>query len=273
MIRGFKKITGRLFFFIILIFIVLIRFDESYKSLIIDFLTPFVTKKHEIENSIKNKVSSKMTKAELLKQNETLIKELEIKDIKLRQYKFLKNENKELRQELNITGKLELDFITASIIGQDPVNSGREYRIDKGKRHGIDKGFAVLAKGFLFGRIIETSNATSIVLTILDPNCKISVRIINTNINGILFGRIDQQWKLNPLCIIKYLPRDRKFHAGMQIETSSLSNEIPAGLPVGTLKRDGDNNVTYTVDNLYKTANMKPLDISQSIGIVTVVTK
>ncbi len=274
MIRGFKKIAVSLFFFIVLILIVLIRYDEnSYKPLIIDFLTRFVTKKHELEQAVKYQVSSKLTKVELMKQNEMLLVELDLKDLKLRQYELLKNENKELRRELGIMSKSDLDLIAASIIGKDPVNSGREFRIDKGKRHGIKTGFAVLAKGFLFGRIIESSNDTSTVLTILDPNCKISVRIVNTHINGILFGGIDQQWKQNPLCIIKYLPRDRKLHAGMQIETSSLGNEIPAGIPVGTLKRDDNNNVTYTIDHLYKTANMKPLDISQSIEHVTVVTK
>ena len=273
MIKKVKKAAGKLFFLIIILVIVLIRFDDSFKQLMIDFLTPFVIKKHEIEHTMKLKVSSKLSKTELLEQNEQLINKLNIKDIKLRQYEFLKNEINELRHELNITRKLEPEFVIASIIGKDPVNSGREYRIDKGKRHGLEKGLAVLANGFLFGRIIESSNKTSTVLTILDPNCKISVRIVNTNSNGILFGRSDQQWKVNPLCIIKYLPRDKNFHAGMQIETSSLSNEIPPGIPVGTLKRDSDNNVTYTIDNLYKTANMKPLDLSKSFRTVTVLLK
>ena len=257
--------------FIIVLF--LIRFHPSSKSLIVDFLSPFLVKKKNLEWQLKNRSTIQKSKIELIKQIENLQQEIEFLHFENRKLHNLKQVNKELNRLLNVEGRPDYDYLPARIISRDPANGGRKVRLDRGILDGVKIGQPILAQGYLYGRILETSKHTSLVLTILDPNCKISVKIANTNLHGVLFGLEKEAWKMNPSCIIKFLPRDFEYQPGMKVLTSGYSTLIPGAIPVGVLSPNRTGNVTEIVDQLYKVANLKTLDLREEFDYITILMK
>ena len=241
--------------------------------MIVDFIAPFLIKKKEIELSLSNPSALPKTKIELIKENERLNEEVTKLKARVRELNFLRHENSELRKLTDVLKRTDFVYTKARIVSRDPASGGRRVRIDRGATQGIAVGQPVLANGYLYGRVLETSDQTALILTVIDPNCKISVKIAGTNIHGILEGQQKERWKVNPLCIIKYLPRDYEYKAGMKLETSTLGTIIPPRIPVGELIQNQSNRVTKTIDNLYKIAYLKPLNLLQEINFVLVVTK
>ena len=249
-----------------------IRYHPTPRTLIVDFVAPFLIEKKDLESRLSSDAATSKTKIELIQENKRLKEGLDNLILRLRESRILKQENLELRGLLDLQKLRNVNYIAARIISKDPASGGRRLRIDRGKTHGVAVGQAVLAKGFLYGRILETSDQTALILTIIDPNCKISVNIIDTNIHGILSGRKTDRWKASPLCALKYLPRDVEYKSGMKVETSALGTMISAKIPVGELVPNTADEMTESVDHLYRIANVKPLDLFHEINFVTIVT-
>lgn len=255
------------------IFLVSLRFHPAPKALIADFITPFLSQKKDFEWELDNSSTLKKSKIELLQQIESLNHEiLKLKSENQRLHK-LKQVNKDLIRLLDIQGREDYDYLAARIITRDPANGGRRVRIDRGTTDNVRVGQAVLAKGFLYGRIHECSKHSSVVLTILDPNCKISVRIANENLHGILFGSERERWKLKPTCIVRYLPRDFEYKEGLGVETSGYSTMIAGSIPVGSLVTAKSGKVTKNIDQLYKIGYVKPLAFTEEFNFVTILIK
>ena len=252
--------------------LVWMRYNPTARAMIVDFIAPFLIKTKEIELRF-GKPALPKTKIELIKENEFLNEEISRLKARLQELRVLRQENTELRKLLKISKRHSFDYITARRINKDPANGGRRVRIDRGAAHGVRVGQPVLANGYLYGRVLEISDQTALVLTIIDPNCKISVRLSGTNIHGILAGRQGARWKVNPLCTVNYLPRDFTYKAGMKVETSAYGTVIPPKIPVGQLVRDEFDQVAKAIDNLYKVANLKPLNLIQETNFVLIVTK
>ena len=257
---------------IIVVCLLWIRYHPTPRTSLVDFVAPFLIKKKDIELRLKGDSVATKTKIELIQENKRLKEELDNLRLHLRESRILKQENLELRGLLNLQKPKNVNYLAARIISKDPASGGRRVRIDRGEVHGVAIGQAVLANGFLYGRILETSDQTALIVTIIDPNCKLSVNINNTNIHGILSGRRTDRWKVSPICIVKYLPRDFEYKPGMKVETSALGAMIPAKLPVGELVPNTEQKMTETVDNLYRIASVKPLDLFHEINFVTIIT-
>ena len=248
-----------------------IRYHPTPRTSIVDFVAPFLVKKKDIELRVNSKLPK--TKIELIQDNERLNKKIESIQLRLQESRKLVQENKELRDFLNLPSRVDFNYVAARIISRDPASGGRRVRIDRGAAHHLAVGQAVLSNGFLYGRILEVSDQTALVVTIIDPNCKVSVNIANTNINGVLFGQKRDRWKAKPVCLIKYLPRDFDYQAGMKVETSELGTIIPPEIPVGELVPKKEGKVTEAIDNLYRVAFLKPLSLHQKMNFVMILTK
>ena len=258
---------------VFIIVLLLLRFHPSSKSVIVDFLSPFLVKKKNLEWQVKNRSTIQKSKIELLKQIEQLKQEIENLHLENRKLHNLKQENKELNRLLSLEGRPNYDYLPARIISRDPASGGRKVRLDRGILDGVKVGQAILVGGYLYGRILETSKHTSLVITILDQNCKISVKIANTNLHGILSGLEKEAWKISPFCIINFLPRDFEYQPGMMVRTSGYSTLIPDAIPIGVLAPNKEGKVTEIVDQLYKVANLKPLDLTEEFDYVTILMK
>lgn len=105
-----------------------------------------------------------------------------------------------LENEYEMKKNLQYDHVVGQVIALDDSNWFSRLTIDKGEKDGLSKNDIVInavetEKGVvqigLVGVITETSSNWSKVITLLDENCKISFRDIDTDESGILQGSID----------------------------------------------------------------------------------
>ena len=144
------------------------------------------------------------------------------------------DENDRLRQALGWQRQLRWKSRMARVIARDPENWWRSLRIDLGSRDGLRSNLPVLVADGLVGRIGEVGLATSEVVMVGDPKCRVAVLVRETGENGIIsavaIGVLDHR-----LVELSYLPRHSLLRPGQSVYTSGLGEVFPAGIPVGTV--------------------------------------
>jgi len=110
------------------------------------------------------------------------------------------NKSDALEIEYEMKKNLGYNHVVGQVIALDSSNWFSRLTIDKGEKDGLKKNDIVISavetdKGVvqmgLVGVVTETSSNWSKVITILDDNCKISFRDINSDESGIIQGSID----------------------------------------------------------------------------------
>lgn len=110
------------------------------------------------------------------------------------------NKSDALEIEYEMKKNLGYSYVVGQVIALDSSNWFSRLTIDKGEKDGLNKNDIVISavetdKGVVqmgvVGVVTETSSNWSKVITILDDNCKISFRDINSDESGIIQGSID----------------------------------------------------------------------------------
>jgi len=105
-----------------------------------------------------------------------------------------------LQLEYEMKSNLKLDYVIGQVVALDGSNWFSRFTIDKGTQDGIKENDIVIqavetADGMvqtgLVGIVTETGSNWSKVVTILDENCKLSFRDIDSDESGILQGSVD----------------------------------------------------------------------------------
>jgi len=138
-------------------------------------------------------------------------------------------ENKRLRKILQLKEKNPYQFKRAArVIRMDPVGWPTTILIDSGQEESIEEGMTVLDQnGSLVGRVARVDKNTSLVMTLLHPESKVSGLVQHTREAGILQGGHSGVLEL------KYLAKESKAQKGDLMLTSGLSTLYPDGLPIG----------------------------------------
>ena len=162
----------------------------------------------------------------------------EIKDdLKITLEEEIINENKELKELLNIDKSLsEFNIINATIIERNNSFFLNEMTINKGLIDGIEKNTPVITKNGLIGEISSISLFTSKVKLITNNSYKISVTV-NKN-NKIL--SVD-----NNKIIIRGINEKDNIKVGDKVITSGLQEKYPKGIIIGRI-----NNLRYESNNV-----------------------
>ncbi len=174
-------------------------------------------------------------------------------------YDSLKLETEKLKQEnARLKGLLDYkeasadyDMIGARVIGKSSGGWFDIFAIDVGKDSGIEEGMAVVTEKGLIGTVIEVHDQWAKVLSIIDENSSVSIRINRTGDNGMLHGDIDM--KAKGLASAIYLPMTSNIKQGDDAITSGLGGVFPEGIYIGKVL-----NVENSHGDLYKTAIIKP---------------
>jgi rod shape-determining protein MreC len=110
-----------------------------------------------------------------------------------------------LKSQLNIQKTIKLNYEVAEVLYFDNHNNNLIFVINKGSNHGIKNNQGVITiidnQPVTAGRIIETEQTTSKVLTIYSPDFYISAKTINDKVshNFILSGGYNKMF-------VKYFP-------------------------------------------------------------------
>lgn len=222
------KIQKSVSLLVVLLYIAIISFSPtSYinkpKFLFLNIIKYPLRLTNQIFYSLNYLVHSK----DIIQQNSSLHKTINILTNQLTQYKETEAENIRLRRLLGFKEKAPFKVKTATIIGKDSSNLSDTILIDRGSSSGLKKDTVVIAEAGLVGRISEASSGMSRVVLITDPNSRVSAIASRSRQMGVVYGTSAG------LCELRYLSLDADINIGDEVITSGFSDIYPKGLLIG----------------------------------------
>jgi rod shape-determining protein MreC len=139
--------------------------------------------------------------------------------------------NERLRNLLRFSKKIPRSMLPAQIIGIDPSSWFRTILIDKGTKHGVKRGVAVVSPEGIVGHVLQTSHHYAKVLLITDFNSSVDAVIQRSRAKGVVEGNGDN------LCRLKYASRTQDIQLGDKVVTSGLGGRYPKGLMIGKISK------------------------------------
>jgi rod shape-determining protein MreC len=172
-------------------------------------------------------------------ENDSLKEQNTKMESEISKYNQLQAENTNLKNMLNFKSqRSEYNYIGADISGISGEDYLNGFDINQGSSNGIKVGMVVISvssdgsAGYMIGEITSVDSNYSKVMTISNPNLKISA--VNQNsgkIEGIVHGSTD--YGSNGQVILDYLPENSTIKVGDSIATSGVGNMFPSNISIG----------------------------------------
>ncbi len=175
----------------------------------------------------------------LREEYESLISELEAYRRMEGSLEMLAAENERLREQLGFAARTEEPVMAARVIGKESGHLYTSFTINRGQRHGVRGGQAVIAyiggRQGLVGRIYQVAGGTSLVLPVFSAGSYVAARLDRSRYDGLLEGTGQAD---DPL-ILRYVERRSRNEIQYDdlIITSGLQSIFPANLPIGRVTR------------------------------------
>ena len=176
-------------------------------------------------------------------ENEQLRMELQSADEAL-------EENARLQELLDAKSTYEsLDPIYAKVIARDAGPWFETFSVNRGTRHGVTTGMAVVNGDGLVGRVYEVGLNYAKIITVIDTRSAVACLMQRTRDNGVMRGQISSSDSV-ATCHVYYLPNVNSITPGDVVVTSGTDSLYPKGLKIGTvtaLSLDAGSEGTYAV--------------------------
>jgi rod shape-determining protein MreC len=204
------------------------------KYIFLRITKPFAVFTHAVESWFGDSLDE--LDAEAAAEFERLQQQVDTLQNQVREAEIAIRENRELRSLMALPEPVDWQRITAPVIARDPVSWDQRFRIGKGSLHGIEVGQLVINADGAVGRVVSVSGTTAAVATVVNHNCKLSVRIVASDVVGIYRG-LPGGGSVQRIAggQITYLPRDTVYEEGQKVVTSGLTRNVPGGIPVGKI--------------------------------------
>jgi len=260
-----KKRNKNIIFYIIffLIFIVINPFNilGFVRNIIMIPFVPVVHQGSAAGSYISDKIDMIFSIGTLYRDNQNLrgaVRQLEAKNAMLTD---IKNENDELRSELELLPRDKFKFIGGDVVLRDSLGGNQWVMINRGKKDGVAVGKAVVVgENVLVGVIDEVDNGTARVRLITHPESAINVETARTGAQAIILGS-------HGLSIaVEDIKMDDDVINGDVFVTSDIGNSFPRGLNIGTVQ-----NILPSTDQLFQKATIlpsAPLDKLQHVFVI-----
>jgi len=189
-------------------------------------------------------VSFLVSISEIRKDNAELSRENNVLVAQITGLRQVENENKTLREQLELLPRDKFSLVGGFVIGQDPQGSESWIVFDKGEGDGISPGMAaIVSNGILVGKVDEVYSASSKINLLSGSNNLINVVDLETGAKGIVRG----EYGLG--LVMDMVTQADVLNVGDTIITSGLGGNIPRGLFVGKIKE-----VNLSNDRLFQKA-------------------
>lgn len=192
------SIVGIIITIIILIILVLIsNMNVENLSYIENAVSTIVMPIQNGLTYVKNKITGNNTFftdiSKLQEENEELKKKNAELETTLREFEIIKSENATLKEYLNLS-ETYANYKTkpAYIISKDISNYSKIFIINIGSKDGIENNMTVISEKGLVGHVIQTTDHTAKVQTIIDTSSTVSATLTSSRDNIILKGTLDE---------------------------------------------------------------------------------
>jgi rod shape-determining protein MreC len=170
------------------------------------------------------------TVRDLAKENTELKARLLETEAELSKLRFAEGQNELLKKDLQFAeAHRELTLLPASVINYSPSNIYQAVTINVGSEEGVKSGQAVVANGYLVGKINQTSSHTAEVWLLSNRNLITPVMLTDSQTVGLLKGSIRG-------LVVENIPLDTPVSKGTPVVTSALEGLYPAGIALGQVE-------------------------------------
>lgn len=235
-----KKGTGRTILIVIIIVIILFAFKNRITSsfTFLDGVTQAVNFRLVKVKSmlytqvlkLKSRINDISYIEEYVENNKNRDFELQKNKVQNMEFAYLKEENEKLRQMLEMRQKNPSEFIAADVALVESGNSSEKMYINKGSAQGIKINLPVMFNGYLIGKVSKVSDEYSEVTLLTSKTSKLSV-VLNGTDQQILRGNGNGTFS-----ILNYNEGKVDKNTVFDVETSGVSDILPRGLKIGSLK-------------------------------------
>ena len=256
-------------------------FRRTLARFSMDFYYPFFQAAKKVELAAARQSLAMQPRQKLASGIEQLQRQNALLAAQVQRLREMEADNERLRQELRMPRWSGFHEVYAEVILRDPATWSEQFVISKGLGDGIETGDLVLTFDFaprggtpqcvLAGRVIEASARMSVVATVVNPACQLSVSLAESGANGTLTGN----GASSMTAMVSRLPLKNKSGIGEMVLTSGFPERTPRGICVGYLTDApvGANHAAVIHDGgLYAEAWMKPAVSPDSIRFVVVLT-
>ncbi len=125
----------------------------------------------------------------------------------------------------------EYNFVIGHVINNSISRPANYITIDKGRLDGVTKEMGVVDHNGVVGAVDLVGDHASRVISVLNTNFNVSVKVKNTN----HVGRLQWDGQDYREALIHDLPKHAVFHKGDTIVTSGFSDFFPPEVPVGVI--------------------------------------
>ena len=132
-------------------------------------------------------------------------------------------------------------YIAAKVINNEFRKSNNYLTLNKGTSNGIKSDLGVVNSKGIVGITKSTSKRYTTVLSVLNVNYQINVRLLRSD----HFGSLSWDNKDYRTVQLQYLPVQASIKIGDTLITGGKSTIFPEGIPVGTIKSFNTNNNNY----------------------------
>lgn len=150
---------------------------------------------------------------------------------------YLISENKRLKNIIDETNSND-NYLLSKVLIDKQNQFSSSIILNKGSRDNVELGMAVIDNGYLIGRIVEINYSSSKAILLNDINSKIPAIIEPIGIHVIISGTGYDYG------VIQYSKDNYEIKEDLNIFSSDGGNIFKAGIPIGKLKKDINNDET-----------------------------
>jgi rod shape-determining protein MreC len=190
---------------------------------------------YELSSLVSRTVLSVKELADLRKEYNDLLRQLERYQELERSNAEIFQENIRLREQLEFSKTLRYRRISAQVSGRDPDNLFSALVINKGSYSGVSNNMTVVAwqngTQALVGKVIRTGAFESLVMPIFDANSMVSSRFAVSRFEGIVEGQGSREVPL----LMRFIPKRAReeINIGDMIISSGMGGVFPPGINIG----------------------------------------
>jgi len=193
------------------------------------------------ENFIKKTIKKTQNHFFIYEENKILNSKITKLESQILETEFILAENTRLKNTID-----EIDYVSDEIIAKVIVDKQSPFLksiiINRGSKHQVKLGMAVLDDKFLVGKVVEVNFSTSRVLLLSDLNSKIPVDIMPNEILSILSGT-GQDYG-----IIQYQKGKNLINNDDRVFTSGAGGIFKSGIPIGKISKEKSGKINFFSD-------------------------
>lgn len=218
-----------------------------------NLLYPLQSKIYFFGKKAKERTETVLNYKDLMDENVKLKKEILEKELVEEKNQKLLDENKRLREALDMKGTFEYSFKVGKISFQQTRELYESFAINLGSNDGIKKNMPVLFGDELIGRVDHTEKEYSTVEMITYQDSIVSAKTAD-NVLGIIKGDRSNELIFEPVSF-----HEAQLKVGDKIYTSGISDIYPKGIYIGEVtevRKRYENNEEYVVKIPFDIINM-----------------